>query len=160
MATMVEEGIFQQIKIYDYQAVCFKGDDTVNDAISSRVVRHNNTQKPRRSKITHFQREHILGWVFDWMVSRLLWLYVQTSLQDIWQFSWAFVTEEGTLVNTIVEKIVPNVISKSQLMTLTRKIQQNQESPGVEIRDPRAKCSSTEQGRCPATSTWTCINSL
>lgn len=44
----------------------------------------------------NFQRTHILGWVFDWVVSRFLWFYVQTSLQDIWHTTYAFVTEEGT----------------------------------------------------------------
>jgi len=39
MSTMVEEGIFQKIKIYDYQAVCFKGDEITSDANPSRVVK-------------------------------------------------------------------------------------------------------------------------
>lgn len=39
MSNMVEEGIFQKIKIYDYQAVCFKGDENTNDGNPSRVVR-------------------------------------------------------------------------------------------------------------------------
>jgi voltage-dependent calcium channel alpha-2/delta-3 len=42
MQTMIEEGIYQKIKIYDYQAVCFKGDGITNDANPSRVVRKVN----------------------------------------------------------------------------------------------------------------------
>ncbi|XP_059477991.1 voltage-dependent calcium channel subunit alpha-2/delta-3 isoform X4 [Neocloeon triangulifer] len=77
MQTMIDEGIFQRIRIYDYQAVCFKGDGVTSDATPARV------------------KQHILGWFFDWLVSRFFWFYVQSSLQDIWHMSWAFVTEEA-----------------------------------------------------------------
>jgi hypothetical protein len=54
MATMVEEGIFKLIKIYDYQAVCFKGDEITSDAIPSRVVRRKRTLKPDRKLMPIF----------------------------------------------------------------------------------------------------------
>ncbi|XP_065354031.1 voltage-dependent calcium channel subunit alpha-2/delta-4 isoform X3 [Cloeon dipterum] len=73
MQKMIDEGIYQRIRIFDYQAVCFKGDGVTSDATPSRMQKH-----------------HILSWFFDWIVSKFLFLYVQTSLQDIWHSSWAY----------------------------------------------------------------------
>jgi hypothetical protein len=52
------------------------------------------------------------------MVSRFLWLYVQTSLQDIWQFSWAFVTEEG--INKRVNEFQPIIMCKNRSLRRLR----------------------------------------
>lgn len=78
MESLVAETIYRRVHIYDYQAVCFRGE--VLDPSSS--VKLNTPAQ-------------YFGWLINWFLSNILWLLVQANLQWLGSFAYTFTADDS-----------------------------------------------------------------
>ncbi|XP_020293161.1 voltage-dependent calcium channel subunit alpha-2/delta-3 isoform X2 [Pseudomyrmex gracilis] len=81
MMSLVTEGVFEKIRIYDYQAVCFKNTDT------------NNAADMLLTPWKHLQK------ALSWMVGNVAWAWAKTGIveSDFAEAYGGYVSDEGPM---------------------------------------------------------------
>ncbi|KAJ4450539.1 hypothetical protein ANN_01966 [Periplaneta americana] len=89
MEMMVAEEIFKRIRMFDYQAVCFREDGSRNRAaflLTNISVAPNNCHL----SILSWQPLNHLKWMMEWFVGNIVWLAIESNLNFLWHLTDAF----------------------------------------------------------------------
>ncbi|XP_033611024.1 voltage-dependent calcium channel subunit alpha-2/delta-3 isoform X2 [Cryptotermes secundus] len=76
MEMMVQEDLYKRIRVFDYQAVCFREDGIKNKAPFL------------LTPLNH------LKWMLEWFVGNIVWLLLEGNLKCLGHLSWAFSSED------------------------------------------------------------------
>nr|CAD7196612.1 unnamed protein product [Timema douglasi] len=90
MENLVKEKIYKKIHMFDYQAVCFRGEPTKSQgSILMTPLNH-------------------LKWMLEWTLANALWMFAQTNLHHMWYGDGAYGSEHRDYDGLYVDSVNTN----------------------------------------------------